>query len=256
MSSSPQILFIGGHDPTGGAGLQADIETASSHGCRAYTLVTCLTAQDSRNIHAVYPQTERALLVQLECLLGDVQPDMVKLGLLGEAALARVLAAALKGLPLVIDPILAAGGGKDLADQSLVDVVRADLLPRATLATPNRAEARRLTGLEDPRQAAQALLQAGCGRVLLTGADETESGTVVNLLVGPEGQREFAHPLLPHRYHGSGCTLAGACACNLALGMPMEAAVERALDWTWTTLQRADHPGKGQYLPDRRGPMT
>jgi hydroxymethylpyrimidine/phosphomethylpyrimidine kinase len=90
----------------------------------------------------------------------------------------------------------------------------------------------------------------------LTGADETDSASVLNRLISRERQREFEHPLLPHRYHGSGCTLASACACNLALGMPVETAVGRALDWTWKTLQRGDNPGKGQHLPDRRVPVA
>ena len=252
MALPPNILFIGGHDPTGGAGLQADIETALAHGCRACTLVTCLTTQDSSNVRALHPQGVATLLAQLDCLLNDIRPDVVKIGLLGAPAIARALAGALPGLPLVIDPVLAAGGGKDVADPTLIDVIRTQLLPKTTLLTPNRAEARRLSGREDALYAAQALVEAGCGQVLLTGADESESGTVVNRLIGPGGQHEFEHPLLPHRYHGSGCTLASACACNLALGMPMETAVGRALDWTWNTLRQGDKPGKGQYFPNRR----
>lgn len=252
MPNPPQILFIGGHDPVGGAGLQADIETAQAHGCRCYSLVTTLTTQDSGNIQDLHPQPAAALRAQLKCLLGDVQPDMVKIGLIGSTQIARVLAEELAGLPQVIDPVLAAGGGRDVADETLLALVRECLLPRAVLLTPNRTEARRLTGEADPVTAARALLETECGAVLLTGADEAGSGRVTNLLIERSGETAFTHPLLPHRYHGSGCTLAAACACNLALGLSMQTAVGRALDWTWQTLRQAEHPGRGQYLPNRR----
>lgn len=252
MSDTPQILFIGGHDPSGGAGLQADIETAQAHGCRACTLVTCLTTQDSSNIREVHSQNGTAFKAQLDCLLGDIRPDMIKIGLIGDPEIARILAERLADYPLVVDPVLSAGGGTDLANASLIEIIRDGLAPLATLLTPNRAEARRLTDQEDAVQAAQQLLQAGCRHVLLTGADETRSESVSNLLLAPAGQHRFEHPLLPHRYHGSGCTLASACACNLALGQPVETAVEHALDWTWQALRQAEHPGKGQHLPNRR----
>lgn len=255
MSSTPQILFIGGHDPVGGAGLQADIETAQAHGCRAYSLVTCLTTQDSRNIQDLHPQDEQVFRAQLDCLLQDVQPDLLKIGLIGSPRIAQVLADRTAEFPRVIDPVLAAGGGRDVADEALLALLRERLLPHAVLLTPNRAEARRLSGMDDAVAGAHSLLGRGCGAVLLTGADEAGSERVSNLLIGETGEKAFGQPLLPHRYHGSGCTLASACACNLALGLPMEEAVERALDWTWQTLQQAGHPGRGQYLPNRRIPL-
>ena len=252
MSNTPQILFLGGHDPSGGAGLQADIETAQAHGCRAYTVVTCLTVQDSSNVFALQPQEGAAFQAQLECLLQDVRPDIVKIGLIGSLDIAQVLANTLKDIPLVIDPVLAAGGGASMANGKLLSFIRDSLLPATTLLTPNRVEARRLAGNDDTQLAAERLLQAGCAHILLTGADEAESGVVTNRLLSHGLHRDFQHPLLPYRYHGSGCTLASACACNLALGVPMATAVERALDWTWQTLRQAENPGRGQHLPNRR----
>jgi len=245
--------MIGGHDPSGGAGLQADIETAATHRCRAYSLVTCLTTQDSRNVQAVYPQPAAQLAAQFDLLLADVRPDLVKVGLLGDAELAGMLAERLAalGVPLVLDPVLAAGGGTPLAGERLLEVIREHWLPITHLLTPNRSEARRLSGCEESEAAADALLDAGCRQVLLTSADESQGEQVRNTLFSRNGQRPFDWPLLPHSYHGSGCTLASACACQIALGSDIENAVTKAQQFTWNALARAEHPGKGQYLPTR-----
>jgi hydroxymethylpyrimidine/phosphomethylpyrimidine kinase len=253
MNSTPAILFIGGHDPVGGAGLQADLETACALGCRAYSLVTCLTTQDSRNVYAVHPQPPAQLDDQLQRLLADVRPDLIKVGLIGDAALARLLADRLGdlGLPLVLDPVLAAGGGHPLAGEELLQALRRQWLPLVTLLTPNRGEARRLTDRPDIDAAAQALLDAGCDRVLITGADETDGDRVCNSLYSASGRSDANWPRLPHQYHGSGCTLAAACACHLAQGMPPNEAVQAGQAFAWQALRHAENPGGGQYLPTR-----
>ncbi|RMG37102.1 MAG: hydroxymethylpyrimidine/phosphomethylpyrimidine kinase [Gammaproteobacteria bacterium] len=249
----PHVLFIGGHDPSGGAGLQADLETAMAHGCRATSLVTCLTAQDTHDVRAVFPQDPSAFVQQLELLLADMPPDLVKIGLLGDAALARGLAAPLSrlGVPVVLDPVLAAGGGHSMADQTLVEVMREALLPLCALVTPNRREARALGQSGDPVAAAQRLLDRGAAWVLLTGADESEARDVRNLLLGEGRRQSFDYPLLPHSYHGSGCTLAAACACRMARGESIAEAVRGAQDWTWRCLVEGRPASDGQWLPNR-----
>ncbi len=259
MEERPIVLFIGGHDPSGGAGLQADIETAQALGCRAISLVTCLTTQDSVTVRKLHPQAPDVLLAQLDCLLDDLRPQAVKIGLLGSTEPIPPLAERLATLqvPLVLDPVLAAGGGRTLADERLIAALRRHLLPLTTLLTPNRAEARRLAMQAEADEAAQTLLAMGTGAVLLTGADEARNGQVVNRLFAARDERDFAWPLLPHVYHGSGCTLAAACACGLAQDETLATAVEQAQAWTWQTLQDAEHPGRGQWLPRRRpGPTA
>ncbi len=256
MSQRPRILFIGGHDPSGGAGIQADIETALAHHCRASSLITCLTTQDSSDVRAIHPQDPAAFEAQLELLLADGRPDMVKIGLLGSAALGEVLARRLPGLPLVLDPVLAAGGGRALSDPDLEAVIREQLLPRTLLLTPNHDEARRLGDAQNPTEAARALLKRGCRHVLLTGTDGTQGSMIRHQLLSRDSRQAFEQARLPGRYHGSGCTLASACACRLARGLPMPDAVARALDWTWRSLLAADRPGQGQHLPWRGVPSA
>jgi len=254
MNPRPVILAIGGHDPTGGAGIQADIETITALGGRAVTLVTALTAQDTSDVDAVWPTPPPAFRRQLQRLLDDIRPAAVKIGMLGAGDIIEPLTGLLGRFdgPVVFDPVLAAGGGRPLADATLVQAVSERLLPRTTLLTPNRAEARRLTGMGDPAQAARALLTAGVRAVLLTGADEATSGTVVNELYTADGTvTPFAWPLLPNRYHGSGCTLASACATRLALGDALPTAVRVAQDFTWQALQQGQAVGHGQWLPER-----
>lgn len=249
----PVVLCIAGHDPVGGAGIQADIETLAALGCHAATAISCLTVQDTVDVSRIAVGNLSVMDAQIAAICADLPVAAVKIGLLGDATVTAVVSAALTGLgvPVVVDPVLAAGGGRDLAAGGLVQALRA-LLPRVTLLTPNRAEARRLTGLSDPADAAQALLAAGCGAVLLTGADEAVGDQVVNRLYRPDRPpQEYAWPRLAGSYHGSGCTLASACAARLALGDTLETAVQQAQAYTWQTLQQAHRPGRGQALPRR-----
>jgi hydroxymethylpyrimidine/phosphomethylpyrimidine kinase len=254
MNSAPRILCIGGHDPTGGAGIQADIETVRALGGMPFTLVTALTVQDTRNVVAVTPVDADFLARAGTTLIDDVRPDVIKLGLVGAPAQIPVVLSLVRrsAAALVIDPVLAAGGGFDLAGRDLVPAIVGELMPAAVLVTPNLAEARRLTGRDDPEQAALVLLAAGAGAVLLTATDGTQGEQVVNRLYRPGAATlEYPWPRLAGRYHGSGCTLASACATLLGLGRTLEDALHQAQAFTWRSLAAADAPGVGQQIPRR-----
>lgn len=254
MPTRPIILCIGGHDPSGGAGIQADIETVTALGGRALSIITTLTEQDSADVHALTPLDPALVARHLATLLADIRPHMVKIGLIGAAELVPIIAdcVRLHRLPMVLDPVLAAGGGRELAAPALLAAIRTQLLPLTTLITPNRAEARRLSGQTQPDQAAQALLAAGCAAVLITGADEASGDRVSNHLYRTHAApMHHTWPRLPHSYHGSGCTLAAACATTLAQGMDMAGAVYAAQAFTWQCLEHAECPGHGQHLPLR-----
>ena len=249
----PVVLCLAGHDPTGGAGLQADIEILRRLGCHPATVVTSLTAQDTCNVRRVYPQAPEAFLEQARLVIADLPVAAIKIGLLGSAAIADAVAELIDAagdLPVVLDPILAAGGGHPLAGETLLQALRSHLIPRATVITPNTPEARRLSGAEAPDACAAALLAMGCPNVLLTGAHE-DGEAVVNRWYGEQGRVDQHWLRLPQTYHGSGCTLAAALAGALAQGLPMAETVKRAQRLTWESLRDGYALGRGQWLPRR-----
>ena len=254
MQPLPRILCIGGHDPTGGAGIQADIETVSALGGRAVTLVTCATVQDTRNVEALLPIDAGFFSHQLARLMADISPKAIKIGLIGSATLIEPLADLVAGFdgPIVLDPVLAAGGGFDFDAAQFSIALRQRLLPYISLITPNRAELGRLVPDIDEVTAAEALIAEGLKAVLVTGADEAEGDKVVNRLhQANTAPQHWEWLRLPKQYHGSGCTLAAACATRLALHEPLAQAVEQAQQFTWQALARAEAVGQGQWLPLR-----
>ncbi|MFO1417724.1 MAG: hydroxymethylpyrimidine/phosphomethylpyrimidine kinase [Methylotetracoccus sp.] len=250
----PVILCLSGHDPTGGAGIQADIEAIFSLDGRPCTVVTALTEQDTRDVYRVLPQDPACFTAQAERVLADLPVAVIKIGLLGSASIARAVAALLRthaALPVVFDPVLAAGGGAELASRELLHAVREELLPLTSLLTPNSVEARRLADRSDLDDCAAMLLQTGCRHVLITGTHE-DGADVINRLHGQGSMSSYRWPRLPGSYHGSGCTLAAAIAALIGRGFSIEVAVERAQRYTWNALRAAEPRQAGQALPDRR----
>jgi hydroxymethylpyrimidine/phosphomethylpyrimidine kinase len=252
--TDPILLCIGGHDPSGGAGIQADAEAAGAAGVHAASVITCLTTQDTCGVRELVSQPAEQIDTQCRLIFDDSRVGAVKLGLLGGSRLVRALnqlADEHPGLPWVLDPVLASGTGEPVADAALLNQMRNHLLRRCTLVTPNMPEARALTGCREPDDCAQRLLQSGCPWILITGT-HAASEDVINRLYGRDGsRREWSWPRLPHEYHGSGCTLASAIAARLVLGLAMEDAVAEAQTYTWETLSRARRTGQCQFTPKR-----
>jgi hydroxymethylpyrimidine/phosphomethylpyrimidine kinase len=249
----PVVISFSGHDPTGGAGIQADIEAITSHNCHTASLITCLTSQDTKNVAEIVPQNSDNLRKQAKMLLRDLPVHAFKIGLIGEVELVQVIYEIVSKYPLipvVLDPILAAGGGTDLANESLIEAMKDLLLPLTTVLTPNCNEARRLTGLNDIEMSGLNLLDKGCEYVLITGADE-QTESVTNRLFHHNHQDSYTWARLPSDYHGSGCTLAASVAALLAHGVPPIRAISNAQEYTWHTLQMAYKTGAGQSNPNR-----
>lgn len=255
----PTVLVVAGNDPSGGAGLAADLQAITAAGAHPAPVVTALTVQDTVNASAVEPASPALVAAQMEAVLVDIPVAAVKIGLLATAAIAAAVADVLERHPrpaVVLDPVLVAAGGARLAEDALVDVILARLCPLTTLLTPNALEIRRLApAASDQAARAGALRAAGCEFVLAKGGDEADAGgnEVINTLYGPGAPREFRWPRLQGSFHGSGCTLASACAAQLALGRPVPDAVAEAQALTHGWLERAFRPGRGQLVPLRRG---
>ena len=251
----PVVMALAGHDPSGGAGIQADSEAIASQGCHPVTVITCLTVQDSCNVQRIEPMADYFIEQQAEALLADMPIAAFKIGLLGSVevvhAVHRILLQA-PDVPVILDPVLAAGGGKGLASDALLEAIREYLLPLTTLLTPNVPEAAQLAvrGATQDEQAF-SLLDQGCEYVLLTGTHAPTERVENALYADGKRVRTWMWERLPETYHGSGCTLASACAANLAKGMDVSKAVAAAQAYTWGSLQAGRKIGRGQWMPDR-----
>ena len=253
-------------DPTGGAGIQADIMTISSMGCHALSVITAITAQDTVGVDAVMAVHADWIDDQARAILEDMSIDAFKIGMLGSVENVMAIAGILADypeVPVVFDPVLASGRGDTLADEEMVAALRELLLPQTTILTPNSLEARRLADDDEDdsedggsdsislRDCAQRLLTLGSEYVLLTGTHENTT-QVINDLYSLDGLiRSDRWERLPGSYHGSGCTLASAVAAGLAQRLSVSEAVREAQDFTWQTLATGFRPGMGQFIPDR-----
>jgi hydroxymethylpyrimidine/phosphomethylpyrimidine kinase len=255
MSSPiPAVLSFAASDPTGGAGVQADLLTLASLGCHPLSVITAISAQDTRGVEALWALEPDWILRQARLVLADIPVAAFKIGVLGSArnaeAVAKILAEHPR-TPVVLDPVLASGRGDALADDDTARALRSWLLPRTTVLTPNSLEARRLAPAAELADSARALVGLGCKYVLVTGTHEP-GAQVLNTLYGANGKiREDRWPRLDGEYHGSGCTLASAIAAGLAKGIDVADAVQSAQAYTWKTLEAGLRLGGGQPLPNR-----
>jgi hydroxymethylpyrimidine/phosphomethylpyrimidine kinase len=252
VTKPARLLSIAGSDSGGGAGIQADIKTASALGVYAMTAITAVTAQDTTGIGAVHPIPPAVVRAQIARCLADIGADAIKIGMLGAAAIAREVAAALpRGIPLVVDPILASSSGTALADGGVIEVLKADLFPRATLITPNLPETEALCGFaladpEDVLRAGEMLLSLGPDAVLIKGGHGSEATITDVLFTLDTPPRLFFAPRIETRHtHGTGCTLATAIACGLAQGLPLTDAIARAHAFVQNAIATAPGFGHG-----------
>jgi len=259
-SQPPIVLTFAASDPTGGAGLQADLLTLASMGCHPLSVVTALTVQDTRGVDGLLPIEADWVTDQARRLLEDMPVAAFKLGVLGSPENIMAIAEVVSDypdVPMILDPVLASGRGDALASDEMVEALRELLVPQSTIVTPNGLELRRLAmndvDAEEPGldECARRLLALGCEFLLATGTHEATTD-VVNTLYGREGKlRADRWQRLPGSYHGSGCTLASAIAAALANGLGMSDAVREAQEYTWQALAGGFRPGMGQFLPDR-----
>lgn len=248
----PSVLTIAGSDSGGGAGIQADLKTFAAFRVHGLSVVTALTAQNTRAVTAVAMTRPSMIARQIEAVFDDFDIRALKIGMLGNRATIRAVARGLarqRRVPVVLDPVMVASSGAVLLEPDAIDALRAELLPQATLLTPNAPEAELLLGqpIRDRRalaSAARSLLALGPAAVLLKGG-HVGRGEVWDHLLGPEGPRVFRHPRLDVDGHGTGCTLSAAVAANLALGHPLEAAVGTAIGYVHRALAGSQRPGRG-----------
>lgn len=260
VAPPPVVLTFAASDPSGGAGIQADLLTLSSMGCHVLTVLTAITVQDTVGVESIHALDAEWITDQARCVLEDMPVAAFKVGVLGSvdaiAAVAEVVSD-YPEVPLILDPVLASGRGDELASEAVLSAMRELLIPQTTVLTPNSLEVRRIVQHDFDEDevsidvCARRILELGCEYVLVTGTHEN-TPQVVNLLYSREGLvRSDTWQRLPGSFHGSGCTLASAIAATIANGLDVPEAVRDAQEFTWQTLNGAYRPGMGQMIPDR-----
>ncbi len=248
-----RVLIIAGSDPSGGAGIQADIKTVTMLGGYAATAITALTVQNTRGVSEVHPVAPNVIAAQIEAVMSDIGADAIKIGMIGDVESAKTIEAALKrhsSVPVILDPVLIATSGDALASDGVAGFIRDRLAPLTALVTPNTDEASALTGVAISNRDGminngEKLIAMGARAALVKGG-HLSGETVEDALVTPDGARIFSNPRIDtSSTHGTGCTLASAVATGLAQGMALQAAVKRAIDYVHKAIATAPGYGAG-----------
>ena len=250
---TPIALTIAGSDSGGGAGIQADLKAFSALGVYGASVITALTAQNTRAVTMVEPASPAMIAAQMQAVFDDLAIRAVKLGMLGDAAAIATVAAGLRGqeMPVVLDPVMVAKSGDRLLPADALAALRSEVLPRATVLTPNLPEAADLLGTAPARNDAemleqgQALRALGAQAVLMKGG-HGDGPDCVDLLIDAQGVTRLTAPRRATKNtHGTGCTLSAAIAAGLAQGMGLAAAVTRAHAYLQGAIAHADALGVG-----------
>lgn len=249
------ILIIAGSDSCAGAGVQIDLKTAAAHGVYATCALTAVTAQNTTSVEAIQVVDPQIVQAQIEAVFSDIPPQAVKIGMLGSSKVAQAVAQALAKhpeVPVVLDPVLVATAGGALTEAVAFDAIRDTLMKQATLITPNIPEGSALSGVsidDDASRdaAAQAFLDAGVKAVLVKGG-HAQGDTIEDVLYTHEGVEQFTATRLAGEYHGTGCSLSTAIACNLAKGASLNRSVARAHVYLADSLQHVVDAGHGTKI--------
>ncbi|MDP2166903.1 MAG: bifunctional hydroxymethylpyrimidine kinase/phosphomethylpyrimidine kinase [Thermodesulfovibrionales bacterium] len=252
-------LTIAGSDPTGGAGLQADLRVFALFGVHGISAPTALTSQNTEGIDLILPVEKNFLQRQLDFLLKDIRPDGLKTGMLYTAYAVEIAADIVKehSLPnLVVDPVTVSSSGRSLVEDGALDLIKQKLFPASRVITPNIYEASLFTGMNieaesDMKEAARALREMGPEVVIITGGHL--DGLAVDLYYDGSDFHRLESEKIRGEYHGTGCAFSAAVAASLALGhSPLEAA-RRAKEFVQAAIKKAYHPGRGMGLLNIKG---
>jgi len=250
------VLTIAGSDPSGGAGIQADLKTFAALGVYGASAITAVTVQNTMGVISVEPLMADVVTAQIEAVAGDIEVHATKTGMLATAAIVEAVTAAVDELDLpnlVVDPVLVATSGEPLLDEDGVQVMKSELLPRALVVAPNLPEAEVLSGyrirsMEDVQEAARRIHDLGPTAVIIKGG-HGQDDLVVDVLYDGDRFLEFRTSRVPTpNVHGTGCTFASALATYLAQGLPLDQAAERAQSYVAQAIRHAFAVGHGQQI--------
>ena len=248
------VLLFSGLDPSGAAGVSADIETINQFGVTPLPIITTLTAQNTQRVLSLEPTKSSLLELQFKLIDEDISFNTVKIGLLGSPYQVKVISKLLRdrrGVNIILDPIISSSTEHVLSSNEMIDAIKKELIPLCLILTPNLAE---LNALAPGLNEESAISSLNCPWVLLTTSDSSEIQVEHRLYHDSNLIRKFTYKKLAGQYHGSGCTLSSAIAALVALDVGVEDACEKALDYTYQSLLSAKKVGKMQYHPNRTLP--
>lgn len=251
---TPIVLSIAAHDPTGGAGMQADIESIIANGCLPVCIVTALTDQSlATGVKSIIPQNPEQLASQLNSIIEEFSIAAIKIGVVAsKEILIKILNTLdnIPSVPVIFDPVVSASSGFNFCDEGLITIIQEQMIPRCKLITPNNNEAYLLVEKKEYSEIVQQFFKFGCDNILVKSVIDNLSEVVHKLNISGN-EYAYSYPKLEGDYHGSGCTLSSAIAAQIALGKPIEQAVKTSLDFTWHSLHNAIIEKDNHYIPNR-----
>lgn len=255
-----KILIIAGSDPSGGAGIQADIKTSQCHKVYSSAVMTCLTAQNTKKVTSIHNPPISFLRSQLQTLFDDIQFDAIKIGMLGTKEIIEEVALNIKkyakDTPIILDPVICATSGDELLKENAIDALKENLIAQSLIITPNIDEAKILSGIEiknlsDMKKAAQIIKSLGAKNVLVKGGHLSfEDGKITSVLLDEKTHFHIIRnkKIEVGNVHGTGCTLASAIACNISKKEDVLSAIRLANSFVYRAIKNAMNVGKGSLI--------
>ena len=246
------ILSIGGSDPSSGAGIQSDIKTFSNYDVYGFTVITAVTSQNTKKVASIEPVSSKSLKTQLDSILSDFQIDAVKIGMVYDSKTIKTIHSKLKNLkvPIIVDPIIKSTTGAMLLKKNAIVDYKKMIVPLADVITPNKYEAKVLSGISNPGKAARKIQSMGVKCVIITGAT-TSKGKISDLILEENREYTISGKKIPITNHGSGCNYSASIAVSLAKGNTINSAVKTAKDYVYQSIKNSKKLGKGVRITDR-----
>ena len=240
------ILTVGGSDPSSGAGIQSDIRTFSYFGVYGFTVITAITSQNTRHVSNIEPVSAKNLRLQLDSVLSDFHIDAIKIGMVYNSDIIKVIYSKLKNyhVPIIVDPIIKSTTGTTLLKKNALDYYKKMIVPLADVITPNKHEAKILSGITNVQKSAKKIQTLGAKSVIITGASISK-GIISDFILEKEKEYQITGKMIPIRNHGSGCNYSASIAVSLAKQNPLRYAVRTAKKYTYNSIKNSKNIGKG-----------
>jgi len=240
------ILSIGGSDPSSGAGIQSDIKTFSNHDIYGFTVVTAITSQNTRKVTLVEPVSAKSLIAQIDSILSDFHIDAIKIGMVYNSQIIKVIHSKLRKIkvPIVVDPIIKSTTGAILLKKSALRDYKKMIVPLADVITPNKFEAKALSGISNTKKSAKKIQSMGAKCVIITGTT-LSNGKISDFVLEESREYVISGKKIPIKNHGSGCNYSASIAVSLAKGNTIHYAVKAAKDYVYQSIRNSKNLGKG-----------